>query len=99
MPVIPAWLVRSNLNDPRRVPYLLVWKDERHDGETKDGDAGLALNCATLPKAAICVQPVSGDLGDSASCFALMETCHGQSRGCLTSLPAAGFCDFRDVSH
>src|SRR5258708_38563663 len=32
MPVIPAWLVRSNLNDPRRIPYLLVWKEERHDG-------------------------------------------------------------------
>ena len=32
MPVIPAWLVRSNLDDPRRIPYLLVWKDERHDG-------------------------------------------------------------------
>lgn len=30
MPVIPAWLVRSNLNDARRIPYLLVWKDERH---------------------------------------------------------------------
>src|SRR5208283_3260448 len=33
MPAIPAWLVRSNLDDPRRIPYLLVWKDERHDGE------------------------------------------------------------------
>src|SRR5580704_10261168 len=33
MPVIPAWLVRSNLNDPRKIPYLLVWKDERHDGK------------------------------------------------------------------
>jgi len=33
MPVIPAWLVRSNLNDPRRIPYLLVRKDERHDGK------------------------------------------------------------------
>ncbi len=33
MPVIPAWLVRSNLDDPRRIPYLLVWKDERHDGK------------------------------------------------------------------
>lgn len=32
-PVLPAWLVRSNLNDPRRMPYLLGWKDERHDGE------------------------------------------------------------------
>jgi hypothetical protein len=36
MPVIPAWLVRSNLNDPRTIPYLLVWKDERHDGEIKE---------------------------------------------------------------
>jgi hypothetical protein len=36
MPVIPAWLVRSNLSDPRRIPYLLVWKDERHDGEIKE---------------------------------------------------------------
>jgi hypothetical protein len=32
MPVIPAWLVRSNLNDPRRIPYLLIWKYER-DGK------------------------------------------------------------------
>ena len=28
MPVIPAWLVRSNLDDPRKIPYLLVWKRE-----------------------------------------------------------------------
>ncbi len=34
MPVIPAWLVRSNLNDPRKIPYLLIWKDAR-DGEIK----------------------------------------------------------------
>lgn len=33
MPVIPAWLVRRCLDDPRRIPYLLIWKDERHDGE------------------------------------------------------------------
>ncbi len=33
MPVIPAWLVRSNLDDPRTIPYLLVWKDDRHDGK------------------------------------------------------------------
>jgi hypothetical protein len=32
MPVIPAWLVQSNLDDPRNIPYLLVWKDAR-DGE------------------------------------------------------------------
>jgi hypothetical protein len=29
MPVIPTSLVRSNLNDPRRIPYRLVWKDEQ----------------------------------------------------------------------
>jgi hypothetical protein len=33
MPVIPAWLVRRCLDDPRRIPYLLVWKDDRHDGK------------------------------------------------------------------
>jgi hypothetical protein len=36
MPVIPAWLVRRCLDDPRRIPYLLVWKDERHGGEIKE---------------------------------------------------------------
>jgi hypothetical protein len=35
IPVIPAWLVRRNLNDPRRISYLLVWKSER-DGEIKE---------------------------------------------------------------
>jgi len=35
MPVIPAWIVRSNLSDPRKTPYLLVWKDAR-DGEIKE---------------------------------------------------------------
>lgn len=35
MPVIPAWLVRRNLDDPRRIPYLLIWKDER-DGQIKE---------------------------------------------------------------
>ncbi|HYL65297.1 MAG TPA: hypothetical protein VE077_21990 [Candidatus Methylomirabilis sp.] len=32
MPVIPAWLVRRCLDDPRRIPFLLVWKRE-HDGK------------------------------------------------------------------
>jgi hypothetical protein len=35
MPVIPAWLVRSCLNDPRGIPYLLVWKGVR-DGQIKE---------------------------------------------------------------
>ena len=36
MPVIPAWLVRSNLNDPRRIPYLLVWKDDDAAAKIKE---------------------------------------------------------------
>jgi hypothetical protein len=36
MPVIPARIVRNNLDDPRRIPYLLVWKGDRHDGEIKE---------------------------------------------------------------
>src|SRR6266478_9709370 len=36
MPVIPAWIVLSNLNDPRKIPYLLVWKDERYGDEIKE---------------------------------------------------------------
>lgn len=35
IPVIPAWLVGSNLNDLRGIPHLLVWSDER-DGEIKE---------------------------------------------------------------
>jgi len=35
IPVVPAWLVQSNLDDPRRIPYLLIWKSER-DGEIKE---------------------------------------------------------------
>jgi hypothetical protein len=34
MPVIPAWIVRRCLDDPRQIPYLLVWK--RDGGETKE---------------------------------------------------------------
>ena len=36
MPAIPASLVRRYLNDPREIPYLLVWKDDRHDGEIRE---------------------------------------------------------------
>jgi hypothetical protein len=46
MPVIPAWIVRANLNDPRKIPYLLVWREDRElrgsscarlqDGEVKE---------------------------------------------------------------
>ena len=35
MAVIPAWIVRSNLNDARKIPYLLIWKDAR-EGEIKE---------------------------------------------------------------
>ena len=44
MPVIPAWIVRSNLDDPRRIPYLLVWKDDRHDGKIMEA---VRLACFT----------------------------------------------------
>jgi len=55
MPVIPAWIVRANLDDPRKIPYLLVWKDERechgtayrlYDGETKEA---VRLTCHVDP--------------------------------------------------
>jgi hypothetical protein len=44
MPVIPGWIVRSNLDDPRRIPYLLVWKDDRHDGKIMEA---VRLACFT----------------------------------------------------
>jgi hypothetical protein len=44
MPVIPAWIVRANLDDPRRISYLLVWKDERYSGEVKEA---VRLMCFT----------------------------------------------------
>ena len=36
IPVLPAWIVRANFADPRNIPYLLIWKDERRDGEVKE---------------------------------------------------------------
>ena len=35
IPVLRASLVQANFNDPRRIPYLLVWKDES-DGHIKE---------------------------------------------------------------
>lgn len=35
VPLLPADVVRLILNDPRKIPYLLVWKNER-DGEVKE---------------------------------------------------------------
>ena len=31
-PSSPAWIVRAHLDDPREIPYLLIWRRER-DGE------------------------------------------------------------------
>lgn len=45
MPVIPAWLVRSNLDDPRNIPYLLLWKDARN-GEIMEA---VRLVCFVTP--------------------------------------------------
>lgn len=33
--MLPAWAVRAALDDPRRIPYLFVWKSRR-DGAIKD---------------------------------------------------------------
>jgi hypothetical protein len=35
MPVLPARLVGNCLNDPRKIPYLLIWQDSR-DGQIKE---------------------------------------------------------------
>jgi len=36
IPVIPAWLVRKNLDDPRRIPYLLLWLDTRDEHTVRE---------------------------------------------------------------
>jgi hypothetical protein len=33
--MLPAWSVQRVWDDPRRIPYLLIWKG-RHDGEVKE---------------------------------------------------------------
>ena len=35
VPLLPAGVVRMVLSDPRKIPYLLVWRSER-DGEVKE---------------------------------------------------------------
>lgn len=35
VPLLPAWAVREVLDDPRKIPYLLVWKSS-WDGEIKE---------------------------------------------------------------
>jgi hypothetical protein len=35
VPLLPAWAVRRVLCDPRRIPYLLIWKSPS-DGEVKE---------------------------------------------------------------
>jgi hypothetical protein len=35
VPILPAWVVRLVLEDPRKIPYLLVWKSQ-WDGQIKD---------------------------------------------------------------
>jgi hypothetical protein len=32
VPLLPAWAVRCVLDDPRRIPYLLVWKRHANSG-------------------------------------------------------------------
>ncbi len=35
VPMLPAWAVREVWDDPRRIPYLFIWKHPR-EGTTKD---------------------------------------------------------------
>jgi hypothetical protein len=35
VPLLPAWAVREVLDDPRKIPYLLIWKSS-WDGEIKE---------------------------------------------------------------
>ncbi len=41
IPVIPAWIVRCNLKDPRKIPYLLAWMEQRN-GKIREG---VRLSC------------------------------------------------------
>ena len=50
----------------------IAFRDGRTESGVSAGDAGLALDCATLPKAAICVR---------ALCGGLWGTCHGRNHG------------------
>jgi len=49
----------------------IVFRDGQTESGASVGDADPVLGCGTLLRAATCVQQVWGDLGDSASCFAL----------------------------
>jgi hypothetical protein len=42
VPLFPATVVRAVLDDPRKIPYLLVWKSER-DGEIKEAIRVISL--------------------------------------------------------
>jgi hypothetical protein len=35
VPILAAWVISRVLDDPRRIPYLLLWRNE-HDGEVKE---------------------------------------------------------------
>jgi hypothetical protein len=75
MPVIPAWLVRSNFNDPRRVPYLLVWKDERHDGKCVAHDSWGHVELKRTDKSITALRIVWQMLaGRLSSCFVRTAT-------------------------
>jgi hypothetical protein len=47
VPLLPAWAVAWMLDDPRKIPYLLVWKSE-HDGEIKE-DVRIARDISHVP--------------------------------------------------
>ena len=52
IPAVPARLVQNCLNDPRRIPYLLVWKDARN-GKIEEAVRLARYVDASDPRAAI----------------------------------------------
>ncbi len=42
VPILPAWVVHWVWDDPRRIPYLLVWNNSR-DGQVKEAVTGSAF--------------------------------------------------------
>src|ERR1019366_5925554 len=63
VPMIPAWAVRWVWDDPRRIPYLLVWKG-RNDGEVKEAVRVARFVLQTsLPEAdSVTIQRTSGSI-------------------------------------
>ncbi len=61
--MLPAWAVRMVLDDPRKIPYLLVWKSPR-DGEIKDAvSVARSIPQTGLPEApSVVIKRIDGSI-------------------------------------